>query len=99
MYHMPLATSIEILRAVDAGYALVQAIECFVSLKTNTLSDLLAINAIEIIGKNLKQAVENWSHRTDISKDNIPGKERRKGPKPSEQNRYHGSRDEDQKDR
>ncbi len=39
--------------------ALVQAIECFVSLKANTISDLLSINAIEIIGKNLKQAVED----------------------------------------
>ncbi|MFX1297169.1 MAG: iron-containing alcohol dehydrogenase family protein [Promethearchaeota archaeon] len=39
--------------------ALVQAIECFVSLKANTLSDLLAINAIEIIGKNLKLAVRD----------------------------------------
>ncbi|MFX0134853.1 MAG: iron-containing alcohol dehydrogenase family protein [Candidatus Hodarchaeota archaeon] len=39
--------------------ALVQAIECFISLKANTLSNLLSINAIEIIGKNLKFAVKN----------------------------------------
>lgn len=39
--------------------ALVQAIECYVSLKSNTLSNLLAISAIEIIGKNLKYAVED----------------------------------------
>ncbi|MHA1378619.1 MAG: iron-containing alcohol dehydrogenase family protein [Candidatus Helarchaeota archaeon] len=43
--------------------ALTQAIECFVSLKANTLSDLFALNAIEIIGKNLKQTVE---HGEDI---------------------------------
>ncbi len=42
--------------------ALTQAIEAYVTRKENLLSNTLAIEAIEILGKNLKQTVENGSN-------------------------------------